>query len=225
MNNYRLDTAGGPVWFTAETAQPKVLMIHGFKRSVGQLRPWGARIEGLGFIHLPGHGGAPEVGEVSVAAWARGIGPMLATFERPPLLIGESLGAMVALCLPAKAVVAVEPLLSTDRLWPLHRTISAARSRGVEIGPEYEALFDRPYDWVLDRISAPTLVIAGSEPLLPERPVWPEPSLLTDEDFAVYARHPLVSACRIAGGHNLLDHNPDGVMQAMAPFLAEHLQP
>ena len=69
---------------------------------------------------------------------------------------------------------------------------------------------------------AATLVLAGSEPLLPERKTPYEPSLLTDEDFAAYARHPLVEAHRIAGGHTLLDHNPDGVMAASRDFMLRH---
>jgi len=133
-----------------------------------------------------------------------------------------SLGAIVAMSLPARALIAVEPLLSTDQLWPLHRTIRNARARGMEIEPAMVALFDRPFTWTLERIGAPTLVLAGSEPLLPERDTPHEPSLLTDEDFAAYAHHPLVEAHRIAGGHTLLDHNPAGVMAASRDFMLRH---
>lgn len=222
LNNYRTQTDRGVIVYSAEQQAPRVLIIHGFKRRAGQLLPWAARIPGLGFVHLPGHSGAPAFDEVSVQAWAEGVQAMVATFPEPPLIIAESLGAIVAMSVPARAVIAIEPLLSTRDLWPLHRTIRRARERGIAISAEDEALFNSSFEWVLPRISAPTLVLAGSTPLLPERDVWPEPSLLTDEDFAAYAGRPLVEARRIAGGHTLLDTHPDGVMEAAADFMARH---
>ncbi|THD58903.1 alpha/beta fold hydrolase [Phenylobacterium sp.] len=222
MQNHFTATSEGRAVLSADGPHPRVLMIHGFKRQAAQLLPWRARIADLGFLHLPGHSGAPEFSEVSVEAWIRGFRELLATFPEPPLIVAESLGAIVAMSLPSRALIAVEPLLSTHQLWPLHRTIRNARARGVEIDPALEALFDKPFDWAPARISSPALVLAGLEPLLPERPVFPEPSLLTDEDFAVYAGHPLVEAHRIAGGHTLLDHNPEGVLSAGAAFMARH---
>jgi pimeloyl-ACP methyl ester carboxylesterase len=222
LRNHVVSTAEGPAVFTAETTTPRVLIIHGFKRRAGQLLSWRDRIPDLGFVHLPGHSGAPAFTEVSIEAWIRGLREMVAAFPQPPLIIAESLGAIVAMSLPARALIAVEPLLSTDQLWPLHRTIRNARARGVEIEPEMEALFDKSFHWTLGRIAAPTLVLAGAEPLLPERATAHEPSLLTDEDFAAYARHPLVEAHRIAGGHTLLDHNPGGVMAASRDFMIRH---
>jgi pimeloyl-ACP methyl ester carboxylesterase len=222
LPDYGVVTARGRVVFSAQTATPRVLMIHGFKRQANQLAPWRERIPDLGFVHLPGHSGAPAFAEVSLEAWIAGLREMIAAFPEPPLIMAESLGAIVAMSLPGRALIAVEPLLSTDRLWPLHRTIRNARARGIAIEPEMVALFDRPFTWTLERIAAPTLVLAGSEPLLPERDTSHEPSLLTDEDFAAYARHPLVEAHRIAGGHTLLDHNRDGVMAASRAFMLRH---
>jgi pimeloyl-ACP methyl ester carboxylesterase len=222
LRNVFVKTPAGTAVFTAETHTPKVLMIHGFKRTAGQLASWRERIPDLGFIHLPGHDIAPEMHEVSVKAWIDVLRQMMTIFPEPPLLIAESLGAVVATSLPSRALIAVEPVLSTDQLWPLRRTIERARARGIDIPSSYEALFEQPFDWAVERIKVPTLVLAGSEPLLPERAVLREPSMLTDKDFATYARHPLVEAYRIKGGHTLLDHNPDGVMAAAAEFMATH---
>lgn len=222
LPNYVVETSEGRAVYTAETPAPRVLMIHGFKRRADQLLAWRARIPDLGFVHLPGHSGAPPFSEVSLEAWIRGLGELFRRFPQPPLVIAESLGAIVAMSLPARALIAVEPPLSVDQLWPLHRTIAAARARGIEIEPAMVSLFDKPFGWALERIAVPTLVLAGREPLLPERPGAREPSLLTDEDFAVYAAHPRVEAHRIAGGHTLLDHNPEGVMAAARPFMLRH---
>lgn len=202
---------------------PNVLLIHGFLRTPAQLQSWAGRIPDLGFLHLPGHGLAPAYPEVSVQTWADALGEVIGRWPRPPLIIAESLGAILALSVPARAVIAVEPVLSVENLWPLHRTIRNARARGASIPPELETLFSQSFHWVLDRISAPTLLLGGAVPLLPERDVFPEPSVLTDEDFALYAAHPLVEAAhRIAHGHTLLDHNPEGVMDAAAEFMARH---
>jgi pimeloyl-ACP methyl ester carboxylesterase len=223
LRNYVAITAEGRAVFTAETASPRVLLIHGFKRQASQLAPWRDRIPDLGFVHLPGHSKAPPFSEVSVEAWIRGLREMIeAAFPEPPLIVAESLGAIVAMSLPSRALIAVEPLLSVDHLWPLHRTIRDARARGIEIEPAMEALFEKPFAWTLERIAAPTLVLAGDEPLLPERPVRREPSLLTDQDFAAYAAHPLVEARRIAGGHTLMDHSREGVMAASRDFMIRH---
>jgi pimeloyl-ACP methyl ester carboxylesterase len=222
LRNHVVITGEGRAVFTAETATPRVLIIHGFKRRADQLLPWRDRIPDLGFVHLPGHSGAPAFAEVTVEAWIRGLREMIAVFPEPPLLIAESLGAIVAMSLPSRALIAVEPLLFTDQLWPLHRTIRNARARGIEIEPAMEALFEQPFTWALERIQAPTLVLAGMDPLLPERATPYEPSLLNDADFAAYARHPLVEAHRIPGGHTLLDHSRDGVMAASRDFMIRH---
>ena len=222
FNNYVVETRLGPAVFSAQGPTPRVLMIHGFKRRAAQLASWRHRIPDLGFVHLPGHGGAPAFTEVSLEAWIAGLGELFASFAEPPLVIAESLGAVVAMALPYRALIAVEPLLSVDNLWPLRRTIAAARARGVEIEPELVSLFAAPFSWTLQRISAPTLVLAGLEPLLPERPGGREPSLLTDADFEAYAAHPLVEAHRIAGGHTLLDHSAEAVMATASAFMIRH---
>jgi hypothetical protein len=222
LQNYGVETSEGRAVFSAETPTPRVLAIHGFKREAQQLLPWSDRIPDLGFVHLPGHSGAPEFSDVSIAAWIRGLSEMMGIFPQPPLILAESLGAVVAMALPSRALIAIEPPLSTDQLWPLHRTIAAMRARGAEIDPGLVSLFDKPFHWALEGISAPTLVLAGKEPLMPPRDVWPEPSLLTDEDFAAFVGHPLVEAHRIEGGHALLSTHPDEVMAAAAPFMARH---
>ena len=222
MRNYVVETCEGRVVFTAESATPRVLLFHGFKRRAGQLLAWRERIPGLAFVHLPGHSGAPEFSETTLEAWIRGFRAMTAALPEPPLIIAESLGAILAMSLPYRALVAVEPPLSVHQLWPLHSTIARSRARGIEIDPALEQMFEKPFHWALEVIQAPTLVLAGLEPLLPERDILPEPSLLTDEDFATFARHPMVDAHRIAGGHTLMDHNPDGVMAVAHDFMIHH---
>jgi pimeloyl-ACP methyl ester carboxylesterase len=222
MQTYRFQTSRGAVAMVGETPTPDTLLIHGFKRSPSHVGAWARRIPGVGLVALPGHGPAPELDEVSVEAWIAAWREALPQIGADLTIIGESLGAMVAMALPARMAVAVEPLLSVDDIWPQHEVMRGAKARGIDIGAAYEALFDRSYAWILDRISAPTLVIAGDMPLLPQRPIRTAPSLLTDEDFARYAAHPLVEAHRIPGGHTLLDENPGDVVGLLRPFFAKH---
>jgi pimeloyl-ACP methyl ester carboxylesterase len=179
-------------------------------------------IPDLGLVHLPGHSDAPDFAETSLACWIRGYREMLAVFPAPPLIIAESLGAVIAMALPARAVIAVEPPLSTERLWSARLAIQMRRAEGLEISAELAAMFDQSFHWVLDQIQAPTLVLAGMETELSSPSLAAPPSVLTDEDFAAYAAHPLVEAHRVAGGHALLRQNPEGVMAAASGFMTRH---
>jgi pimeloyl-ACP methyl ester carboxylesterase len=98
-------------------------------------------------------------------------------------------------------------------------SVERARQRGETIVADYDALFDRSYHWLLDRIGAPTLVIAGDVPLMPPRPLQNPPSAVTDEDFQLMANHPLVEAHRVRGGHAILDENPEEVATLINDFI------
>ena len=223
LQSYQVSTPRGPVYLQAQNLRPHILMIHGFMRHPAMLEHWCHLIPDLGFINLPGHGGAGDLDEVSLQAWIEGLDAIIDVLEGPPpLLIGESLGAIAALGMRARAVIAVDPVLSTHQLWPQSAFFKKMRARGEPVRPDFEALFDTPFHWILERIRVPTLVLAGDVPLLPQRTGVRLPSLLTDEDLALYAAHPLVEAMRIPGGHNLLDKNPQGVLEAAGPFIARH---
>ena len=222
MTNFWVRTRRGQIVMTAENRKPRVLMIHGFGRRANQLFDWRERIPDLGFVHLPGHSGPATLDASSMDVWIEGFTEFMAIFPEPPLVIAESLGAVLAMCVPTTALIAIDPILSTEQLWPIRRSILDALARGEDLREIYEALFPGSFAWVLDRISAPTLVLAGSVPLMPERDVAVVPSALTDEDLAAYGAHPLVEARRIEGGHLLLDQNADGVLAGAAVFMQRH---
>ncbi len=226
LKNNTVVTGEGELVFTATHPDPRVLMFHGFMRQANHILHWRDLIEDIGFVHLPGHTSSPVLAETSIEGWIRAFREMTTIFSQPPLIIAESLGAIVAMSIPARAVIAVDPPLSVENLWPVPRAIRRARARGTEVSAELEAMFDAPFHWVLDRITAPTLLLAGTEPLLPERRIARSPpSILTDDDFAAYAAHPMVEALRIDGGHDLLVSDPAGVLAAASPFMARHGYP
>lgn len=219
VQTYRYQSTLGPLFYSAPLPQPETLLVPGFMRHMADVRRWEQVFPGLGFLHLPGQDGAPFIDETWVQAWAIAFDELIGNFREPPCLIGESLGAVLALSLKSRRVVALEPLLSTDNLWPLQNQIADARRTGIEIKPELEALFSEPSDWVLDRIASPTLVLAGAEPLMPVRETRRAPSLLSDDDLRRYGSHPLVTIHRVPGGHALLDTSPAEVAQLAHPFL------
>jgi hypothetical protein len=223
LQHFRFASSLGPVVLRAHRPAPRVVAIHGFARSTEALEPLADIVPDLGFLLLPGHNDAPAFANAaSVEAWTVGFAEFLSTYAEPPLLIGESVGAVIAMSVPSRAVVAVEPLLSVENLWPFHIAVQKARARGVPISPEFDTLFVSPFHAVLDQIRSPTLVIAAGDPLLPQRETRRTPSVLDDDDFAAYARHPLVEARRIEGGHALMSHNRQGVLDAAAPFMSRH---
>ena len=65
-------TTVGRASFSAENPFPRVLAFHGFQRRAGHLLPWREVIPDLGFVHLPGHNGAPDFTETSLACWITG---------------------------------------------------------------------------------------------------------------------------------------------------------
>src|SRR5581483_6191681 len=116
-----------------DTPYPRALLIHGFMRRADLLTHWREEIPGLGFLHLPGHSATREFAETSMPAWVQGFREALALFPEPPLILAESLGAVLAMALPSRALVAVEPLLGMDQLWPLRRNFAKGQARGIEI--------------------------------------------------------------------------------------------
>ena len=69
LKSYQVSTPRGPVYLQAQNLRPHILMIHGFMRHPAMLEHWCRLIPDLGFINLPGHGGAGDLDEVSLQAW------------------------------------------------------------------------------------------------------------------------------------------------------------
>lgn len=88
-------------------AGPDLVFIHGFG---GDRYGWAANapvladVARLWAVDLPGHGAAPEaVGDGSALALAQAVSAQLSALQRPAVLVGHSLGGLVALHLAALA--------------------------------------------------------------------------------------------------------------------------
>jgi pimeloyl-ACP methyl ester carboxylesterase len=202
--------------------KPVVLLIHGAMRSCGDLGAWFDLLEpdaDVVLAALPGHGTAPKLTADGLEAFIIGIlaGVRTLLAKRRVLIVGESLGGLVALGLNAHGYhsVTLDPFFSTQKLWPMESSVRQAMGRGVELDGDF--LFEvfglrdgvlveeRDYGGVLDRLSAPALVVTGDVPLNPPRDVAFTPSLTDEEDHALLAAHPNVRVRVLAGaGHDLL---------------------
>lgn len=222
-----VETALGavPVWSRGVRGGPLVVVIRGAfadEHDMEWLTVPGAE---MAFLHLPGFFSPPLV-STSIGAFATAFREALAAAfpDRPYGLIGVSTGALVSMAMPATAILAIEPFLTTGGLWPMQ--IYFRLKFGDRASPEAdwaEAIFGfrsapRDYRAALDALRAPTTVLLGDQPLGTERRVPQMPSLCSAEDRAVFARHPAVTLQVVPGGHNLMTQHELVTEAAVAAF-------
>ena len=213
MRRTAVETQAGHVWFSASplTDGPAVLLVHGAMRTINELQPVAARLPNCVFGHLPDHG-VPPLKAADLDLWSRAFAAAASAYfqQRPLILVGESLGALICLGmarfpLPGfRSVVAVEPPLRFS--WPLE---AAALSDWLK--PMLQA-DHRP---MLAASRIPVTVVAGDVPLDPPRALERTPSLLGEADRREIANLEVVS-----GGHQLMTENPD----ACAAIIRRHLR-
>lgn len=212
LKHTAVETRLGPVWFSARPLRlgPAVFLLHGAMRSAETLLHMVDLVPNCVLGHLPGHG-VPDLSEASVDGWSKAFAVAAATYfaDRPVVLAGESLGALVCIGMgrfrlaPFRAVVAIEPPLTPS--WPIRR---AALSEPVA------AMLNRPYGDLLKACALPVTVVAGDKPLGPEREMERTPSLVSERERRAH------KTVVISGGHQLLTENP----QACAGLLCEAAQ-
>jgi pimeloyl-ACP methyl ester carboxylesterase len=129
-------------------ARPTVVLIHGAANSSGVWRFWRERLEARGFStrapDLRGHGAVPcaDLGRVSMADYVADVQAVIAKLPSPPVLVGWSMGGLVALMYGA-----VAPTLGVLALGPstpgpmLEAPAAAAPAAGV-FGPEAYGITD-----------------------------------------------------------------------------------
>lgn len=188
-------------------------------------------------MHLPGNH-TPALREASVAAYARALQAVIqeAFAERPVVLVGVSIGALVALAVRApqvRRVVAVEPPLTTGKLWPmlgpLAQKIAAAPDdaglrdfAGGVFGVTADGFEDRRYFHLFEGLDAPVDVVAGDRPLMPERPCETYPSFVDEPERAFLRGLPNVVLHVAPGaGHNVPFQSPMALKAVLLDALAD----
>ena len=172
--------------------RPLVIMLHGARRTAAHLAPWVERLAedaDVMLIDLPGHGQSEAVIPATLEAIGgsvrHAIGAVAA--HRRVILVGESLGGLVALSLagrpgpsPIVGVIACDPPMSTGKLWTLQSNLlpdittgspsAALLSLAWEMfGLAPDRIEERIYYTLLDSLQLPTAIIAGDLPLFPSR--------------------------------------------------------
>ncbi len=228
---YKVGTSVGEVWLYGrvglrERAGPAILMLHGAFGTADGLVGWFDRLEphaDLLLASLPRHGGAPALTrpgvEGYISAFAEAVG--LALPDRPLLVVGQSLGGLVALGLAGHGhpAVAFDPFLTTAKLWPVGATLRRLQGRGETydetfvdevFGFRAGQVVDRDHRPLIARLGAATLVAAGTVPLRPARDLEHAPSLLDEDDRALLISNPRVRFVTFEGlGHALMEDAPD----------------
>jgi len=167
--------------------------------------------------HLPANH-CPAIIGASVGAYAAAYDAALDQIGRPAIVIGASIGALVALGMRSPLIegrVLCEPVLRTDNLWCL---VPDFRRRLGE-SPDDAGLADflwtvfgisatehvnRDYRHLLERLDGPAYAVFGGEPLLPPRPFTELPSLVDEPERDLLRAHPLVRTEVIETvGHNV----------------------
>lgn len=215
-DRFEVETPLGPVWFWGrDRGRPVLLLItgtfsephvlRGLRDVLPEIDVWRA--------HLPGNH-CPPLAATSVGVYAAAYSQALAQRlpERPLVVLGLSVGALVALGLRAsniRRMLLVEPPLLTEGLWPLALLRKGAPPGAEEflwnvlgVGPD--RLEPRDYSALLDALQIPTRVMLGDE--LPGEPRDSDvlPSLVTPPARALLARHPHVRTTTVRGaGHNV----------------------
>jgi len=214
----------------ADSGRPVLVMIHGALRNSSVLFGWidlCAPDLDVAFVDLPGHGHSQAGGPVTVEALAANVADAISGVlgDRTVVVVGESLGGLVALAMagskegPVQAVIAADPPLSTAKLWHIRTALIDAMQKDAEnqflrslalnifgFGAD-GSVHERLYYNFIEQAQLPMLILTGDVPLFPMRNVNAVPCLVDAVDRYVIgqaskgkARVELVADC----GHVLL---------------------
>lgn len=225
MHKHRFTTTLGEVWAWSpaealDPQQPLVLFING---AFSIERPRAFELPGLLptvnvlIAHLPGNH-CPHVSSESVEAYAAAYSEVLDQIDRPTVVVGASIGALVALRIQSTRLagqVIIEPPLQTGKLWCLVRPFRERLAANPEdhrlreflrnvFGITPAGFKNRDYRPLVDSIRVPGWAIFGELPLLPPRDLPELPSLVDEPERELLRSHPmLMSEIVPTIGHNV----------------------
>lgn len=226
--------------------RPVAVLLHGALGAAGVLAAclpvFAAGFEPV-LCDLPGHGRSPPVAAPSVELFGRAVAAAVeARFPgRPVLLVGESLGGLVALDAAARlpgalAVVAVDPPLSTAKQWhvgaafhrclaenPGNRFLAEFAWNVFGIRADTAVIEERLYYPLLERVRRPALLLTGDVPLGLPRPMEAVACCLDAVDRFIVERQFAGTALRVVPGtgHVALREKPQDCYAAIRCFLGE----
>jgi pimeloyl-ACP methyl ester carboxylesterase len=228
MDPIEVATAAGPVWFWGEdTGRPILLVITGTYAEKDLLHRTQLYFDDVDVLraHLPGNH-CPPARDNSIATFAEAFSEALQSrfAERPVVVVGLSVGALVALGLSAanvRRLVLVEPPLRTEGAWPIVGFRDSAPPEAADFlwevfGVAKDRIEPRDYTGLLDRLPAPAHAVLGDLPLQPERPLEILPSLVDEASRARLMAHPDIEVSVAKGaGHNIPRDAPALLLEVM----------
>jgi hypothetical protein len=211
--NFETTLGTVPVWGRFDTfdrSRPLLLVIRGFTPDPSQLVSMPDRLPGADVMlaSLPGlH--SPGLADVSLAAFSRAFDEVADALGRAVVVLGVSLGGLVALGLRSawvRSVVALDPPLSSAALWPIADQFEASGVGAEWLRAVCGVGVPEPvsYRGALDGLRVPALVLLGGEPHGPRLTDGRLPSLVSADDRMAYEVHPMVTTKVLEGvGHNI----------------------
>ncbi len=191
---------------------PLVVVLHGALRDFSFVEGWADRLTGIAdvlLVEMPGHGRSTPILPARVEALADGVLWALKKeySSRDILLVGESLGGLVALMIggradrgPVQAILAADPPMTTAKLWGVVKGFSRAvarnptseflRSLAFEaFGLTATDTYERIYYPVVGELKVPTVIVTGDVKLLPPRNTDRAACIFDDVDRFVVETH------------------------------------
>lgn len=233
MERRTFETPLGPIWLHGEASafesdRPVLFLLTGAfstadgAPSAAHLAPHVAPYFSVVGAHLPGNH-CPPLLATSVGVYAAAYSHALdqAFARRPIIAFGASVGGLVVMGLTSpqvRSALVIDPPLVAEKLWPLRAFL---RGKLAEPGcPPHVRDFivnvfgvtetqvqPRDYRPLIAASRAPAVVIAGEEPLFPERPLSRLPSLLDRPERDLIAScHRMRLEVAPGAGHNILEN-------------------
>jgi pimeloyl-ACP methyl ester carboxylesterase len=252
LNTWQSDL-GNIAFYTAMPwrgpSRPVVVFLHGALRNSSVLVHWADTLEAMAdvvLVDLPGHGRSDPVIPATVDALAASVHAALcgALPGRNVLLVGESLGGLVALAVggqpdtgPVRAILAADPPLTTAKLWHVAAAFMPAiaqspsdsyvSSLGREVfGVTLAGLEERIHYPIIAALRVPGVIATGDLPLLPPRSIPEVPCLIDPVDrfvieqlYADKVRVEQIANC----GHLLLVDAVKPCLDLIKSLLIQHV--
>ena len=223
-----VQTGFGPIHFVGrDTGAPVILLITGTFANVNQMDRLQDRFPAADVLraHLPGNH-CPPLMDASISMFADAFTEALDVrfAGRPVILVGLSVGALVAFAIRStlvRAILAVEPPLVMAEAWPLE-SLPQQAAPGNEaflwnvIGLGRETMEPRDYRALVPQISVPTHVLLGDPP--PPRGPLREtlPGLVGPLGRAAFRVNPLITIEDLPGvGHHVVRYAAPELLAAI----------
>jgi hypothetical protein len=239
MERRSFQTPVGELWLWGrpeafDSAEPYVMCLGGLHTDPEAFWPLARIFAKTHFLFglIPGDQCPRLVGQ-SVGLYATAYSAAIKQMGRQVILCGLSLGATTALGVRARplvrAILALEPLMSTGQAWPLVNSLHHLPNVDPDFlwsvfGISQTAHEGRNYFPVLDGQERPVHVLLSAEPLGEPRDTARMPSLVPEDDRALLASFPNLKIDVVTGaGHRLGHGGSEKIITALQTLIQEHM--